>query len=92
MTDRHTVDTITSDALDALYESLEAAQDTQLYRQLQQADEAFASATVRAAKAEAAADRVRKIAATRSFMAGPNAVDVVRVSDVLAALNPQETP
>lgn len=31
-------------------------------------------------------DRVRKVAARRSFMAGPNAVDVVRVADILAAL------
>lgn len=62
MTDRHTADTITSDALDALYESLDAAQETELSRQLRTADAAFASATVRAAKAEAAVARVRAVA------------------------------
>lgn len=41
---------------------------------------------------ETALGRVRRTAATRSFMAGPNAVDVVRVTDVLSALDPQETP
>ena len=40
----------------------------------------------KAEKAEAAIARVRKAAAA-SFMAGPNAVDVVRVADVLAALD-----
>lgn len=49
MNDRHTVDSITSDALDALYETIDAAQDTELHRQLQTADRAFASASVRAA-------------------------------------------
>lgn len=45
-----------------------------------------------AARAEAAIARVRK-AAAHSFMAGPNAVDVVRVADVLAALDePKERP
>jgi hypothetical protein len=58
MADRHTVDTITSDALDALYESLEAAQASELNRQLQNADAAFASATVRAAKADHTLARV----------------------------------
>lgn len=44
----------------------------------------------RAERAEAAIARIRAIAAN-SFMAGPNAVDVVRVADVLAALDePQE--
>lgn len=52
--ERHTVDTITSDALDALYEQLEAAQQTELARQLATCDKAFASATLRAARAEAA--------------------------------------
>lgn len=41
-----------------------------------------------AARAEAAIARVRK-ATANSFMAGPNAVDAVRVADVLAALNEQ---
>ncbi|MFB7007869.1 MULTISPECIES: hypothetical protein [unclassified Streptomyces] len=59
MSERHTVNSITSDALDALYEQLEAAQQTELARQLATCDKAFASATVRAAKAEATIDRVR---------------------------------
>lgn len=44
-------------------------------------------------RAEAAIARVRK-ATANSFMAGPNAVDVVRVADVLAALDirPDTTP
>lgn len=50
----HTVDSITSDALDALYERLEAAEESESQRQLRGAREAFASATVRAAKAERA--------------------------------------
>jgi hypothetical protein len=69
MTDRHTVDTITSDALSALYEQLEAAQETELARQLATCDKAFASATVRAARAEqrakqaeSAIERVRTLA------------------------------
>jgi hypothetical protein len=52
MTDRHTVDTITSDALDALYEQLEAAEESEAQRQLATARQAFASATSRAARAE----------------------------------------
>ncbi|MDF2708157.1 MAG: hypothetical protein K0R62_3809 [Nonomuraea muscovyensis] len=52
---RHTVDNITSDALDALYEQLDAAQQTELARQLATCDKAFASATLRAARAEARA-------------------------------------
>lgn len=60
--ERHTVDTITSDALDALYEQLEAAQQTELARQLATCDKAFASATLRAARAEAAIERVRQLA------------------------------
>jgi septal ring factor EnvC (AmiA/AmiB activator) len=58
---RHTVDTITDDALDALYEQLAAAEETELARQLRSADAAFASATFRAAKAEAAVARVRAL-------------------------------
>jgi hypothetical protein len=54
---RHTADTITDDALDALYESLEAAQQTALARQLATCDQAFASATHRAAVAEQRAVR-----------------------------------
>ncbi|MBP2581881.1 acyl-CoA reductase-like NAD-dependent aldehyde dehydrogenase [Streptomyces sp. PvR006] len=66
---RHTVDSITSDALGALYEQLDAAQQTELARQLATCDKAFASATLRAAraetrayKAEAALDAVRVLA------------------------------
>lgn len=54
MTIRHTVDTITSDALDALYEQLEAAEESETQRQLATAREALTSATTRAARAEAA--------------------------------------
>lgn len=50
MTDRIPLDHLTSDALDALYERLEAAEDTESQRQLRIADAAFASATVRAAQ------------------------------------------
>ncbi|MFI5473172.1 hypothetical protein ACIA6D_23395 [Streptomyces cacaoi] len=49
---RHTVNTITSDALDALYEQLEAAEDSESQRQLATAREALASAATRAARAE----------------------------------------
>ncbi|MFE5895854.1 hypothetical protein ACFQ67_00235 [Streptomyces sp. NPDC056488] len=64
---RHTADSITDDALTALYEQLDAAQQTELARQLTTCDKAFASATLRAArasaraeKAEAAIERVRQ--------------------------------
>jgi hypothetical protein len=62
MTDRHTVNTITSDALDALYEQLEAAEDTESQRQLATAREALASATTRAARADAALARLQALA------------------------------
>jgi hypothetical protein len=62
MTSRHTVESITSDALNALYEQLEAAQETELARQLAACDKAFASATVRAARAEAELSRVQQAA------------------------------
>jgi len=58
---RLTVDTITSDQLDALYERLEAAEQTESQRQLATAREALASATTRAARAEAAIARVRAV-------------------------------
>ncbi|KND45360.1 hypothetical protein [Streptomyces stelliscabiei] len=61
MTDRHTVNTITSDALDALYEQLEAAEDTESQRQLRIADAAFASATVRAAQLGAQLAEARRL-------------------------------
>ncbi|MCY0921860.1 MULTISPECIES: hypothetical protein [unclassified Streptomyces] len=47
---RHTVDTITSDALDALYERLDNAQETELARQLATADRAFTEAHRRATR------------------------------------------
>jgi hypothetical protein len=56
MNDRHTVDSLTSDALDALYERLEAAEDTESQRQLAAAREALASATIRATRAEVERD------------------------------------
>lgn len=61
MTDRIRLDDLTSDALDALYEQLEAAGATETQRQLAVAREAFASATSRAARAEAALARVRDL-------------------------------
>ncbi|PVC73501.1 hypothetical protein [Streptomyces sp. CS081A] len=54
---RHTADTITDDALTALYEQLDAAQQTELARQLTICDKAFASATLRAARAITRAER-----------------------------------
>jgi len=59
MTDRNTADTHNDDALDALYERLEAAEETESQRQLAAAREALASATVRAAHAEAELARLR---------------------------------
>ncbi|MFE1192895.1 hypothetical protein ACFW6E_08850 [Streptomyces olivaceoviridis] len=61
MTDRIPPDLLTSDALDALYEQLEAAKATETQRQLAVAREALASATTRAARADAAIARVRKV-------------------------------
>ncbi|MEH0552548.1 hypothetical protein [Streptomyces sp. B21-101] len=61
MTDRHTVNTITSDALDALYEQLEASEASESQRQLATARQALASATTRAARAEATAVRIRAL-------------------------------
>ncbi len=61
MTDRHTASSITDDALTALYERLEAAEQTESQRQLATAREALASATVRAARADAAIARVRAV-------------------------------
>ena len=60
MTDRIPLDHLTSDQYDALCEQLEAAEATEAQRQLDTAREAFASATTRAAHAEAALARVRK--------------------------------
>lgn len=61
MTGRIPLDHLTSDALDALYEQLEAAEQTESERQLATAREALASATTRAARAEAALARVRAL-------------------------------
>ncbi|MFL3869207.1 hypothetical protein LT966_21650 [Streptomyces griseobrunneus] len=58
--DRIPLDDLTSDALDALYDQLEAAESTELARQLDTCRDAFASATSRAARAEA---RVRELEA-----------------------------
>ncbi|MYX67288.1 hypothetical protein K388_05015 [Streptomyces sp. KhCrAH-43] len=66
MTDRIPLDDLTSDALDALYEQLEAAQQTELARQLTTCNEAYASATLRAAQAGAALDRVLSPEAIRA--------------------------
>lgn len=64
MADRHTVETITSDALNALYEQLAVAEETESQRQLAAAREAVASATIRAASAEASLERmVERLAA-----------------------------
>ncbi|MFE1111294.1 hypothetical protein ACFW5U_36170 [Streptomyces rochei] len=59
MTDRIPLDSLTGDALEALYEQLDAAQAGEAQRQLATAREALASATTRAARAEAAIARVR---------------------------------
>ncbi|WP_225840286.1 hypothetical protein [Streptomyces sp. NK08204] len=62
MTDRIPLDHLTSDALDALYEQLEAAEATEAQRQLATARDAFASATTRSARAEAELARLRQVA------------------------------
>ncbi|WP_331756332.1 hypothetical protein OHA04_45475 (plasmid) [Streptomyces sp. NBC_01590] len=62
MTQRISLANFTNDQLDALYERLEAAEETELARQLTTCDEAFASATFRAAKAES---RVAELEAER---------------------------
>ncbi|MFD5709513.1 hypothetical protein ACFWHW_03810 [Streptomyces pharetrae] len=92
MNDRHTVDTITSDALDALYEQLEAAEESETQRQLATAREALASAIVRAARAEATLGRVREVA-TRWQAVAANKADALLLvgvaSDIiLGALEP----
>lgn len=87
MNDRHTVDSITSDALDALYASLEAAHDTELYRQLRTADAAFASASVRAARAEAALARVQALAEEH-----PAGIDTALIHEALAEQPTRTTP
>ena len=62
MTDRIPLDHLTSDALDALYEQLEAAEESETQRQLANARDAFASATVRAARAEKELAGLRAVA------------------------------
>ena len=97
---RHTVDTLNSDALDELYDERDRLR-AQLFDMTRDRDrwkwyrdDAERRVRVQRARAETAEGviaRVRK-ATAKSFMAGPNAVDVVRVADVLAALNePKET-
>lgn len=61
MTDRIPLDHLTSDQLDALYEQLEAAEESESQRQLATAREALASATTRAARTDAATERVRAL-------------------------------
>lgn len=68
-TTRHTVDTITSDALDALYEMLDAAQQTELARQLATADKAFMAAHLRAARNGAALDHAQRAHASTILQA-----------------------
>lgn len=97
---RHTVDTLNSDALDELYDDRDRlrAQLSDMTRDRDRwkwyRDDAERRVRVQRGRAEVAEDaisRVRK-ATANSFMAGPNAVDAVRVADVLAALNgPKET-
>ncbi|MFE2323610.1 hypothetical protein ACFXD5_06750 [Streptomyces sp. NPDC059385] len=66
---RHTVDTITSDALDALYEMLAATQQTELARQLANADKAFLAAHLRAARLGSAVARARRALASTILQA-----------------------
>lgn len=93
MTDRISLDAMTSDALDALYEQLEAAEQAESQRQLATAREALASATTRAARAEAALTRVQALA-DRWVKAGPPlGASVarwwdVRLAELHAALQP----
>ena len=70
MSDRIPLDHLTSDALDALYERLDAAEETESQRQLATAREALASATVRAARAEAAVARVRALHSNHNGICG----------------------
>jgi hypothetical protein len=91
---RHTVDTLNSDALDELYDEIDRLRakvaefdhiinwHTTCASCARILDSSYQE-TMRAEAAEAAIGRVRK-ATANSFMAGPNAVDVVRVADVLA--------
>ncbi|MFE0845308.1 hypothetical protein [Streptomyces rochei] len=61
MTDRIPLDSLTSDALEALYEQLDAAEAGEAQCQLATAREALASATTRGARAEAAIARLRQL-------------------------------
>lgn len=96
MTDRIPLDHLTSDQLDALYEQLEAAEETESQRQLATAREAFASATTRAARAEATITRVRALA-DQWAKAGPPPLGTPiarwvdrRLVELNTALNPSE--
>ncbi|MFJ6559929.1 hypothetical protein ACIQMV_08610 [Streptomyces sp. NPDC091412] len=87
MTDRIPLDNLTSDQLDTLYADLDRYEEV-----VGELNETNIELAQRAGRAEAAVARVRK-ATTRSFMAGPNAVDVVRVTDIHTALTePKSQP
>ncbi|MET9012297.1 hypothetical protein ABZX74_15465 [Streptomyces olivaceoviridis] len=89
MTDRIPLDHLTSDALDALYEQLEAAEATETQRQLAVAREALASATTRAARADAAIARVREVAHRwRQY----GTTDLKRYADILVTALDQPAP
>ncbi|MFG2976267.1 hypothetical protein ACGFYY_25205 [Streptomyces sp. NPDC048331] len=66
---RHTVDTITSDALDALYEMLDAAQQTELARQLATAERAFCAAHLRATRLGSTVSRMQRAQASTILQA-----------------------
>lgn len=90
------LDDLTSDALDALYDRLEAAESTEQARQLGTCREAFASATSRAARAEA---RVRELEADLTALAAASAHAITlvgrragRAEAQVARLAPGTTP
>lgn len=102
MTDRLTVETITSDQLAALYDRLAKAERAanllaDSHRHAEQADAVTAETKrlmerrtttlrERAERAEATIERVRQALRT-TFMAGPDAVSVVRADAIRAALD-----
>ncbi|MEU4947691.1 hypothetical protein [Streptomyces lavendulae] len=81
---RHTADTITSDALDALYEMLDAAQETELARQLATADKAFMSAHLRAARLGSALARAQRAHASTILQARRQAARADQAEAALA--------
>lgn len=89
---RHTVDTITRDALDALYETLDAAEQTSLARQLATADKAFIAAHLRATRNGAALDRTRRALASTILQARRQAARAEQAEAELAALHAGEEP